>query len=273
MRGRDDGGGGGQVSVAAERIHPTALIAPDAELADDVEVGPHAVIGPNVTVGPGVVIGPGAVLEHFVRLGARCRVGTGSILGGDPQDLKFKGEETWVEIGEGTVIREYTTINRGTTQSYKTTVGRDCLLMSYVHLGHDCHVGDRVVLSNMVQLAGHVHVDERATLGGMTGVHQFVHIGAYAFIGGFSKIAKDVPPYMKVDGNPARPYGLNVIGLRRNGFSRETIAGLKQAYKHFFRSSYNISQALERAAAELPRTPEVERMVEFVRSSRRGVLL
>lgn len=261
------------MSVAAARIHPTAIVSSDAELADDVEVGAHATIGPNVTVGAGAIIGPGAMLERNVRLGPRCRVGMGSILGGDPQDLKFKGEETWVEIGEGTVIREYTTINRGTTQSYKTTVGRDCLLMTYVHLGHDCHVGDRVVLSNMVQLAGHVHIDERATLGGMTGVHQFVHIGAYAFIGGFSKIGKDVPPYMKVDGNPARPFGLNVIGLRRNGCARETIDALKEAYRLFFRSSCNVSQALERAATELPRTPEVERLVEFIRASKRGVLL
>ena len=255
------------------RVHPTAIVAADADLAGDVTVGPHAIGGPRVTVGAGSRLGAGSILERNVRLGARVTVGSGSILGGDPQDLKYEGEETWVEIGDETIIREYCTINRGTTQSFKTSVGRGCLVMTYVHLGHDCHVGDRVVLSNMVQLAGHVHVDERATLGGMTGVHQFVHIGAYAFIGGFSKIAKDVPPYMKVDGNPARPYGLNVIGLRRNGFSRETIAGLKQAYKHFFRSSYNISQALASAERELPRRPEVERFVSFIRASERGVLL
>lgn len=261
------------MSVATSRIHPTAVVDAAARVADDAEVGAYAIIGPNVTVEPGCVIGPHAVLERNVRLGARCKVGTGSILGGDPQDLKFKGEETWVEIGEGTVIREYATINRGTTQSYKTTVGRNCLLMTYVHLGHDCHVGDHVILSNMVQLAGHVHIDDRATLGGMTGVHQFVHIGAFAFIGGFSKIAKDVPPCTKVDGNPARVFGLNVIGLRRNGFSREALDALKKTYKHFYRSSYNVSQALERAAAELPATPEVERFVRFIEASERGVLL
>jgi UDP-N-acetylglucosamine acyltransferase len=261
------------VSVATSRIHPTAVVDTAARVADDAEVGAYAIIGPNVTVEAGCVIGPHAVLERNVRLGAHCKVGTGSILGGEPQDLKFKGEETWVEIGEGTVIREYATINRGTTQSYKTTVGRHCLLMTYVHLGHDCHVGDHVILSNMVQLAGHVHIDDRATLGGMTGVHQFVHIGAFAFIGGFSKIAKDVPPYTKVDGNPARVFGLNVIGLRRNGFSREALEALKRTYKHFYRSSYNVSQALERAAAELPATPEVERFVRFIEASERGVLL
>jgi UDP-N-acetylglucosamine acyltransferase len=239
----------------------------------DVDVGPGAIIGPNVTVGDGAVIAPRAVLERNVRLGARCRVGIGSVVGGDPQDLKFKGEETWVEIGEDTVIREYTTVNRGTTQSYKTTVGAGALLMSYVHLGHDCHLGDGVILSNLVQLAGHVHIGEKAILGGMTGVHQFVHIGAYAFIGGFSKIAKDVPPYVKVDGNPARLFGLNVIGLRRQGFSTETLEALKLAYRHFFHSSYNVGQALERAAAELPQPPEVTRFIEFVAASERGVML
>jgi UDP-N-acetylglucosamine acyltransferase len=261
------------MSVAAATVHPTAIVAPDARIGDGAEIGAYAVVGPQVSIGASAVVGPHAVLERNVRLGERCRVGTGSILGGDPQDLKYKGEETWVEIGDGTVIREYSTINRGTTQSYRTTVGRHCLLMSYVHLGHDCHVGDHVILSNMVQLAGHVHVDERATLGGMTGVHQFVHIGAFAFIGGFSKIAKDVPPFVKADGNPARVFGLNVIGLRRNGFSRDTLDALKRAYKLFFRSTHNVSQALDIAGVELPPLPEVQRFVEFFRKSERGVLV
>ncbi len=258
--------------TAGVRIDPTAIVAPDAQLGMDVEIGPGVIIGPCVTVGDGAVIGPRAILERNVRLGARCKVGVGSIIGGNPQDLKFKGEETWVEVGDDTVIREYTTVNRGTTQSYKTTIGSGCLLMSYVHMGHDCHIGNGVILSNLVQLAGHVHIGDKATLGGMTGVHQFVSIGAYAFIGGFSKIAKDVPPYLKVDGNPARPFGLNVIGLRRQGFTPESLDALKLAYKHFFRSSYNISQAIARAAAELPDTPEVKRFVEFIATSERGVM-
>jgi UDP-N-acetylglucosamine acyltransferase len=261
------------VTVAATHVHPTASVDPAAELGSGVAIGPYAVIGPNVTIGDGAVIGPHAVLERFVRIGAGCKIGVGAILGGLPQDLKFKGEETWVEIGDGTEIRDLTTINRGTTQSYKTTVGRNCLLMTYVHLGHDCHVGDGVILSNMVQLAGHVHIGEKATLGGMTGVHQFVHIGRFAFIGGFSKIAKDVPPFLKVDGNPARPYGLNVIGLRRNGFSKDTLDRLKRTYKHFYRSSYNISQALDRATAELPQDENVRAFVDFIGHSQRGVLL
>lgn len=260
-------------ATARVRIDPTATVAADAQLGSDVEIGPGAIIGPCVTIGDGAVIGPRAVLERNVRLGARCRVGIGSVLGGDPQDLKYKGEETWVEVGDGTIIREYTTVNRGTTQSYKTTIGAGCLLMTYVHLGHDCHVGDGVILSNLVQLAGHVHIGDRAILGGMTGVHQFVSIGAYAFIGGFSKVAKDVPPYVKVDGNPARPFGLNVIGLRRQGFTRESLDALKEAYRLFFRSSYNVGQALEHAKTELPDTPEVRRFVDFIAASERGVIL
>ncbi len=254
-------------------VHATALVAADAELAGDVEVGPYAVVGPRVRVGAGCRIGAHAILERQVRLGAHCRVGPHSVIGGDPQDLKFQGEETWVEVGDGTVIREFVTVNRGTSQSWKTSIGTGCLLMSYVHLGHDCHVGDGVILSNNVQLAGHVQIEARAILGGMTGVHQFVRIGSFAFIGGFSKVAKDVPPYTKVDGNPARLFGLNSIGLQRNGFSREAQDALKQAYRLFFRSSLNIGQALERARLELPALPEVQAFVAFIEASERGVLV
>lgn len=255
------------------RVHSSAIIDPQAELAEGVEVGPYALIGPQVTVGPGCRIASHAILERNVRLGARCRVGSHSILGGDPQDLKYGNEETWVEVGADTVIREYVTVNRGTTQAGKTAVGQGCLLMSYVHLGHDCLVGDGAILSNSVQLAGHVHVAEKAVMGGMTGVHQFVRVGCYAFVGGFSSVVKDVPPYTKADGSPARLYGLNTIGLQRHGFARETREALKQAYRLFFRSSINISQALERARIELPPLPEVERFVAFIEGSERGVVV
>jgi UDP-N-acetylglucosamine acyltransferase len=253
------------------RVHPTALVASDAELADDVTVGAHAVVGPGVLVGSGGVIAAGAILERNARLGARVRVGTGSIVGGDPQDLKYQGEETWVEIGDDTVIREYSTINRGTTQSFKTTVGRGCLIMSYVHLAHDCHVGDGVILSNSVGLAGHVQVGDRVVLGGMTGVHQFVHIGAFAFIGGFSKVTKDIPPYLKADGNPARLYGLNSVGLQRAGFAPEVRRELRRAYRLLFRSGLNVRQALEQARTELSPLAEVTELLRFIEASQRGV--
>lgn len=259
--------------MTAATIHPTALVAADAELGAGAQVGPQVIVGPRVTVGAGTVLGPRVILERNVRLGADCRVGAGSVLGGDPQDLKYKGEETWTVVGDGTVIREYATINRGTAESGKTSVGAGCLIMTYAHVAHDCHIGDGVILSNGVQLAGHVTIDDRAILGGMTGAHQFVRIGAYAFVGGMTKITKDVPPYCKADGNPIRLFGLNTIGLQRSGFPRETIEELKRAYRLFFRSDLNISQAQARAHTDLASLPEVETFVAFIAGSERGVLV
>ena len=254
-------------------IHPTAIVAPDAKLGVGVEVGPGAIIGPQCELGDGCVISPRAVLERNVRLAARVKVGIGSVVGGDPQDLKFKGEETWVEIGEGTTIREYLTINRGTAQSFKTTVGKGCFLMSYVHLAHDCHLGDGVIISNATQLAGHVTIGDRAILSGLTAVHQFVKIGRYSFVGGASRVAKDVPPYTKAVGNPVKLYGLNSVGLQRNGFPEDVVRELKRAYRLFFRSELNVSQAMEKARAELHITPEVEEFLQFVDASGRGVIV
>jgi UDP-N-acetylglucosamine acyltransferase len=255
------------------RIHPTAIVSPDAQLADDVEIGAFAIVGEGCTVGPACVIAPRAMLERNVILAANVKVGSGSILGGDPQDLKFKGEHTTVEIGEGTTIREYTTINRGTTQSYKTTVGKSCFVMSYVHLAHDCHVGDGVILVNSVQLAGHVTVGDRAIIAGQSAAHQFVKIGQYAFVGGCSRISQDVPPYVKAVGNPIKLYGLNSVGLQRNNFPEEVVRELKRAYRIFFRSELNVSQAKERAAAELKPFPEVQELLRFVEESGRGVVV
>src|SRR5881392_2976731 len=211
------------------RIHPSAIISRSAEVASDVDVGAFAIIGDNCTVPSGCIIAPRATLERNVTLGENVQVGMGTILGGPPQDLKYAGEETTVEIGDGTVIREYTTINRGTSQSFKTTVGSNCLLMSYVHLGHDCHIGDSVILSNVVQLAGHVTVEDRANIAGVTAVHQFVRIGRHSFIGGCSRVAKDIPPFLKAVGNPVKLYGLNTVGLQRSGFPDAVTLELKRA--------------------------------------------
>jgi UDP-N-acetylglucosamine acyltransferase len=252
-------------------VHPTAILDPAAELGQGVEIGPWVIVGPQVCVGDRCRIGPRARLQRNVRLAEDVSVGDGSILGGDPQDLKYKGEETWVEVGAGTIIREYSTINRGTTQSYRTTVGARCFIMSYVHLAHDCHLGDEVVIANGTQLAGHVTIQDRAVLSGLNAVHQFVTIGAYAFVGGGSRVNQDIPPYVKAVGNPMELYGLNSIGLQRAGFSGETVAALKRAYRLFFNSDLNLSQALERARTDLPPFPEVERFLAFVESSERGV--
>ena len=250
-------------------VHPTAIVDRGATLGSSVAIGPYAIIGPQVTIGDGCTIAPHAVLERNVRLGAGCKVGVGSVLGGDPQDLKFKGEETWVEIGDGTLIREYVTVNRGTTQSYRTSVGKGCLLMSYVHLGHDCHIGDGVIISSNTGLAGHVTIGDKAIVNGMVGIQQFVRIGTFCYIGGHSAVRKDIPPYTRCDGD--RVMGLNRVGLQRNGFSPECIEDLTKAYRLFYRSSYNITQALERAPTDLPSRPEVAAFVEFIASSERGV--
>ena len=252
-------------------IHPTAIVSSRAELGDNVTIGPYAIVGDGCVVGDGSTIEPRAVLEKNVRLGNNVIVGIGTVLGGDPQDLKFKGEETWVEIGDGTRIREYSTINRGTSQSLKTTVGKGCFLMSYVHLAHDCHVGDGVIISNATQLAGHVTVEDRAILSGLSAVHQFVKIGRHSFVGGCSRVAKDVPPFIKAVGNPVKLYGLNSVGLQRSGFPEETVRELKRAYRLFFRSELNMSQAIERARAELHPLPEVEYFLQFIEESQRGV--
>jgi UDP-N-acetylglucosamine acyltransferase len=253
------------------RVHPTALISADAQLGDGVEVGPFAIVGDNCVVGDGSVIGARATLERNVHLAANVKVGVGSVLGGDPQDLKFRGEVTTVEVGEGTTIREYATINRGTAHSLKTSVGRNCFIMSYVHLAHDCHVCDHVIISNGTQLAGHVVVEDHATISGLTAAHQFVRIGAHSFIGGCSRVAKDVPPYLKAVGNPVKLYGLNSVGLQRRGFHDDAVRELKRAYRLVFRSELNVSQAIERARAELPALPEVEHFLRFIEESQRGI--
>ena len=255
------------------RIHPTAIVSADAHIGSDVEIGPFAIIGEGCTIGDGCVIAPRAMLERNVILGTNVKVGSGSILGGDPQDLKFKGEHTTVEVGDGTTIREYTTINRGTTHSFRTTIGKNCFVMSYVHLAHDCHVGDGVILVNNVQLAGHVTVGEKAIVGGASAAHQFVKIGKYAFVGGCSRISQDVPPFIKAVGNPIKLYGLNSVGLQRNDFPEEVVRELKRAYRLFFRSELNVTQARERAATDLKPYPEVQELLRFVEESGRGVVV
>jgi len=254
-------------------IHPSAVIDPGAKLGKNVTIGPFAIIGEGCEVGDGCVIAPRATLERNVKLAANVKIGVGTILGGEPQDLKFGGEETTVEIGEGTTIREYTTINRGTTHSFKTTVGKNCLLMSYVHLAHDCQIGDGVILSNVVQLAGHVIVENKAIISGLTAVHQFVRIGRHSFIGGCSRVSKDIPPFLKAVGNPVKLYGLNTIGLQRHGFSEDVLRELKRAYRLFFRSDLNVSQAMEQASTELEPYPEVQELIKFVEASERGVVI
>lgn len=259
--------------MTAPRIHPTAIIAPDADIAADVEIGAFAIIGEGCTIDSGCVIAPRATLERNVTLGRSVKVGIGTVLGGAPQDLKYAGEETTVEIDDGTVIREYVTINRGTAHSFKTTVGANCLIMSYVHIGHDCRIGNSVILSNVVQLAGHVTIEDKAIISGVSAVHQFARIGRHSFIGGMSRVSKDIPPFLKAVGNPVKLYGLNTVGLQRSGMDEETIRELKRAYRLLFRSDLNVTQAIERAQTEIEPLPEVKELIRFVEASERGVVI
>lgn len=257
--------------VAGTQIHSSAIIDPSAEIGDGVEIGPWVIVGPQVRIGEGCRIAARASLERNVRLGARVQVGVGAILGGDPQDLKYRGEETWVDIGDDTTIREYATINRGTSHSVTTKVGRHCFIMSYVHLAHDCILGDHVLISNGTQLAGHVHVEDRAIISGLCAIHQFARIGRHSFIGGCSRVSQDVPPFVRAVGNPIRLFGLNSVGLQRSGFSEDVVRELKKAYRFCFRSDLNLSQGVEKARVELPMIPDVQHFLDFIEASQRGV--
>jgi len=256
----------------ATHIHPTAVVEPEAQLDDGVVVGPFAVIEANVHIGKNCVIGPHAHLAAGARLAAEVKVHTGAVLGTVPQDLKFGNEETTLEVGERTVIREYVTLNRGTHEHWKTTVGSDCLIMAYAHVAHDCVVGNRCILANAVNLAGHVVLEDWVTVGGLVPVHQFVRIGQHSFIGGGYRVPKDVPPYILAMGEPLTFGGLNTVGLTRRGFSQETLTPIKRAYKTLFKSKLNVSQALEKIRENGEMTPEVRSVVEFIEKSERGII-
>ncbi len=252
-------------------VHPTAIVDPGAELGVGVVVGARAILGPGVRVGDGTEVGPGVLVERNTEIGAGCRLFHGAVLGTDPQDLKFQGEETWLRVGDRTQIREYATLNRGTSASGQTVVGDDCLLMAYVHVAHDCVLGNHIIISNGSQMAGHVTIDDWAIISGLVAMHQFVRIGRHAFIGGLSRVAQDVAPFCRVSGNPPKIYGLNTVGLERRGFPPESRAALKKAYRMLFHSELNLSQALVRVRNEMPMEGEVGEFIEFIESSERGV--
>jgi UDP-N-acetylglucosamine acyltransferase len=252
-------------------VHPSALIDPEAELGQGVVIGPWAIVGPRVRIGDGTEVGPRVLIERDTVLGEDCRISNGAVLGTDAQDLKYKGERTLLEVGDRTVIREFATLNRGTVARGKTVVGSDCMLMAYTHVAHDCEVGNHVILSNAVNMAGHVTIEDWVIVGGITPIHQFVRIGAHAFVGGGSRIPQDVPPYCRVAGNPPALYGLNSIGLERRGFSEDVRHALKKTYRILFQSKLILSKAVARAEEEVPGIPEVRHLLEFIKSSERGI--
>lgn len=254
------------------KAHPTAIVDPRARIAADVEIGPYAVVGPDVEIGSGCWIGPHAVVTGHTRIGQRNRIFQFSSVGEAPQDKKYGGEPTRLEIGSDNTIREFCTLNCGTAQDVGITrIGDDNWFMAYVHVAHDCQVGSHTVFANGATLGGHVHVGDYAILGGFTGVHQFCRIGAHCITGGGSIVLLDVPPYMTVSGNPAKPYGLNVKGLKRRGFAADTVARLNRAYKTLYRSGLTLNEAKERLAREASECPEVRVMLDFLASSGRGL--
>lgn len=251
--------------------HPSAIVHPEARIAGSVALGPYAVVGPGVEIQEGVKVGPHVYIERDTRVGPGCVLGKGAVLGTDPQDLKYAGERTFLEIGDRTVIREGATLNRGTAAAGCTAVGADCLLMAYSHVAHDCRVGNHVILANAVNLGGHVEIGDWAIVGGVTAIHQFVRIGPHAFVGGASRVVQDVTPYTTVAGNPCAAYGLNREGLLRRGFPPETIGALDAAWRRIFRSELHVGRAVDGLEAEGDHPPEVHLLLEFVRDSRRGL--
>ena len=252
-------------------IAATAVVHQRAELDRDVQVGPYAIIGSHVRIGSGTKVGPHAILDGHTVIGKDCKIFSHAVVGTEPQDLKYRGERSWLHIGDRTVIREFATLNPATKEGESTRVGNDCLLMNYSHVAHNCILEDRVILANSVNLAGHVEVGTHAVVGGVTPVHQFVRIGAHSMIGGGSRIPQDVAPFTRVAGNPPKVFGLNVVGLTRREFSTETIASLKHAYRILFREQLNIDEAAAKVEQEVNLTAEVRQLVTFLVTSERGV--
>ena len=254
-------------------IHPTAIVDPGAQLAPDVIVGAYAVVGPHVEIGAACWIGPHVVLTGHTRLGANNRVYQFTSLGEAPQDKKYAGEATRLEIGDNNTIREFCTLNCGTVQDAGVTrIGNDNWIMAYVHLAHDCQIGNHTVFANNAQLAGHVHVADYAILGGFTAVHQFCRVGGHSITGIGTVVLQDVPPYVTASGSPARPYGINVEGLKRRGFSPATITELKRAYKTLYRSGLTLEEARRSIGRQAGRCPEVQALLEFLTVSTRGIV-
>ncbi|MDX9856416.1 MAG: acyl-ACP--UDP-N-acetylglucosamine O-acyltransferase [candidate division Zixibacteria bacterium] len=253
-------------------IHPSAIVSKKAEIADDVVIGPHSIVEDDVVVGRGCRIASSVLLASGARLGERVQVSHSAVIGTRPQDLKFGGEVTRAIIGDDTAIREFVTINRGTAAHGETSIGKNCFVMAYAHVAHDCIIGNNVIMANSVNLAGHIEIDDYAILGGVLPVHQFVKIGAHCMIGGGFRVQQDVCPYALVGGYPLKTVGINSIGLRRRGFPKETIATLEKTFKILFFSNLNTSQAVERIKSELEILPEVQTILDFIDRSNRGIV-
>lgn len=253
------------------QIHPTAIVSKKAKLADDIEVGPYTTIKDNVVIGSGTKIGAHCVIDGNTAIGKSCEIFTGAVLGSQPQDLKYKGEESFLEIGDNNIIREYSTFNPGTGEGGRTVTGNNNLFMAYTHIAHDCKVGDNCIIANNGTLAGYVTIEDKAVVGGLVAIHQFVRVGMLSIIGGCSKVVQDVPPYSMCDGHPARVYSLNLVGLKRNGISKDSRDQLNRAFKILFNTGLSIRHALDEIEKTVAPCDEVSYLVNFIKNSKRGI--
>ena len=256
----------------AVSIDTTARVSRKAQIGEDVVVGPYSVIGDDVIVGDRSIVGSHVVIHKLTTLGTECRIAPFASVGGAPQDLKYRDEPTMLEVGDRCDIREYVTLNRGTAAHGKTTIGSDCLFMANAHVAHDCIVGDRCILANSVALAGHVTLGHWVIIGGLTPVHQFVNVGDHAMVGGALRVIKDVPPFVIAGRDPMVYEGLNSIGLRRRGFTAETVAVIEQAYHLLYNSNLNVTQAVATIKEKIKIIPEVQRIIDFIAASKRGII-
>ncbi len=259
-----------ELDSAENLIHSSAVVHRTAQIAKNVMIGPYAIIGENVKVGPGTRIGSHAVVE-FADIGSSCQIFSHAFVGTAPQDLKYRGEKTKIIIGDGTIVRECATLNRGTAQSGKTVIGKKCLFMAYSHVAHDCVIEDEVILANSVAIAGHVKIGTGTVVGGLSGVHQFVRIGKYAMIGAGSMVPQDVPPFCTVWGDRAKIVGLNLEGLRRRHYPKDSIDSLKKIYRDVFSSKKNLKQTLRALSAKKNLADDAREFIAFIKNSERGI--
>lgn len=251
-------------------IHPTAIVDETAEIGVGVSIGPYTVVGAHTRIGDGSALGPQVVIEEYTRIGNNNRIMAGAVLGGIPQDNRFKGEVSYLDIGDSNIIREFVTLHRASGEGEATSIGNGNMIMAYCHLGHNCKIGNNITMANNAVVGGHTHIEDKVVLGGLVGIHQKTRIGKLAMVGGFSKVVQDVPPYSMTDGRPARVYDINVIGLRRNGFGPKERVSIREAYRLLYRSGLNLGQALEAIEKDVEPSEQLQYLLDFLRKVRKG---
>tara|TARA_B100000315_G_scaffold126052_1_gene115836 strand:- start:26435 stop:27205 length:771 start_codon:yes stop_codon:yes gene_type:complete len=252
-------------------VHRTSIVHQNAQIGENVTIGPHCYIGQNVSIDNDTVLGANVVIEEWTKIGKNCRISSGSVLGGPPQIVGFKDIPSWVQIGNNTEIREFVTIHRSSKENGITSIGSGVFLMAYVHVAHDCQIGDNVIATNYTGISGHVFIEDKVVIGGHAGIHQFIRIGKMAMVGGMSRLTKDVPPFSLVEGNPPKLYGRNAVGLQRSNISLSIRSDLKKAFKFISRSNLNTSQALDKIKNEIPESEEIKYLLKFIETSKRGI--